>query len=341
MSSRFIPNSFQVPNAVIDELMAELSGAELKLYLFVLRKTKGWNKEADAISVSQFMEACKLSNRKVIDGCKRLVELGLLAQVTGSRGTKVFSVKNYTCEESSLVKKVHSTSEESSLVTSEESSHTKYQVKNTTKNNNPLNPPTGETLGDCVAVLDYLNNRLAELSKAVEQPLPKFQAVPNTLKNIKARLGESSRVECETVVDYLVAKWGRDSKMREYLSPKTIFRASNFADYLPKSTAWAANGKPVCVNGKWVSVAELLRVENTPTVDEVRNGYLKYLSLGRGYFKAWQFATAREKALYWAIITVKNKRPLERDTLFACKQSIEEVMAKIDTLKIPQIGENQ
>ena len=207
--------------------------------------------------------------------------------------------------------------------------------------NTPLNPPLGETQGDSVAVLNYLNDRLAELSKAVEQPLPKFKDVPNTLKNIKARLSESSRVECETVVDYLVAKWGRDGKMREYLSPKTIFRASNFADYLPKSTAWAANGKPVCVNGKWVSLAELLRVENTPTVDEVRNGYLKYLSLGRGYFKAWQFATAREKALYWAIITVKNKRPLERDTLFACKQSIEEVMAKIDTLKIPQMGENQ
>lgn len=134
--SKFIPNSFQVPNAVVDELMAELSGAELKIYLFVLRKTKGWNKEADAISVSQFMEACNLSNRKVIDGCNRLVELGLLAQGTGSRGTKIFSVKNYTCEESSLVNKVHSTCEESSLVTSEVSSHTKYQVKNTTKNTN-------------------------------------------------------------------------------------------------------------------------------------------------------------------------------------------------------------
>lgn len=134
--SRFIPNSFQVPNAVVDELMAELSGAELKIYLFVLRKTKGWNKEADAISVSQFMEACNLSNRKVIDACNRLVELGLLTQGIGSRGTKIFSVKNYTCEESSLVNKVHSTCEESSLVTSEVSSHTKYQVKNTTKNTN-------------------------------------------------------------------------------------------------------------------------------------------------------------------------------------------------------------
>lgn len=129
--SKFIPNSFQVPNAVIDELMAELSGAELKVYLFVLRKTKGWNKADDAISVSQFMESCNLSNRKVIDACNKLVELGLLEQKTGRNKIKVFSVKNYSCEESSVVKKVHSGSEESSL-----SVVKKVHTQNNTKQNN-------------------------------------------------------------------------------------------------------------------------------------------------------------------------------------------------------------
>lgn len=128
--SKFIPNSFQVPNAVIDELMAELSGAELKVYLLVLRKTKGWNKETDAISVSQFMESCNLSNRKVIDACNKLVELGLLEQKIGRNKIKVFSVKNYSCEESSLVKKVHSGSEESSL-----SVVKKVHTQNNTKQN--------------------------------------------------------------------------------------------------------------------------------------------------------------------------------------------------------------
>lgn len=342
--SNFIPNSFQVPNAVIDELMAEMSGVELKCYLLVIRKTKGWGKEQDTISIAQFMKFTGAGKTQVIEACKKLVDLGLLVKTIGKRNVSVYAANlftNRTGSETEQVQKVNITGSETEQVTCSETEHTKNNIKNTIQNNTPLNPPVGETQGDSVAVLDYLNDRLAELGKAIEQPLPKFKPVPNTLKIIKARLAESSRAECETVVDYLVAKWGRDGKMREYLSPKTIFRVSNFADYLPKSTAWAASGKPVCVNGKWVSVAELSRVENTPTVEEVRHGYLKYLSLGRSYFKAWRFDTVREKALYWAIITVKNKRPLERDTLFACKQSIEEVMAKIDTLKIPQMGENQ
>ncbi|WAJ41842.1 hypothetical protein [Pasteurella multocida] len=35
--SRFIPNSFQVPNAIIDEMMAELSGSEFKSLLLYFR----------------------------------------------------------------------------------------------------------------------------------------------------------------------------------------------------------------------------------------------------------------------------------------------------------------
>ncbi|MFC1121866.1 replication protein [Pasteurella multocida] len=138
MTNKFIPNSFQVPNAVIDELMSQMSGAELKCYLAVIRKTKGWNKEEDAISITQLMEVTGLSNRRVIDACNSLVESGLLNQKTGARNTKIFSInwcKKFTSEESSLVKKVHGKCEESSLVTSEESSHTKNNIKNTTINN--------------------------------------------------------------------------------------------------------------------------------------------------------------------------------------------------------------
>ena len=137
--SDFIVNSFQLPNSVIDELLADLTGAELKCYLYVLRKTKGWNKEEDAISVSQFMKVTGLSNRKVIDACERLVELGLLEQKIGSNKIKVFSVKDYktsSSEESSLVKKVHSSSEESSLSVVKKVHTQNNNINNTTKNNN-------------------------------------------------------------------------------------------------------------------------------------------------------------------------------------------------------------
>ena len=145
--SKFIPNFLQVPNAVIDELLPDLTGAELKCYLVVIRKTKGWNKESDNISISQFMKSTGLSNSAVIKACESLVQYGLLVKENGARNTGVYAVNSYskitheessqvTCEKSSPVKKVHSTCEESSQVTCEKSSHTINNIKNTTQNTN-------------------------------------------------------------------------------------------------------------------------------------------------------------------------------------------------------------
>ena len=166
--SKFIPNFLQVPNAVIDELLPDLTGAELKCYLVVIRKTKGWNKESDNISISQFMKATGLSNSAVIKACESLVKYGLLVKENGSRNTGIYAVNSYskitheessqvtceesspvkkvhstyeessqvTCEKSSPVKKVHSTYEESSQVTCEKSSHTINNIKNTIQNTN-------------------------------------------------------------------------------------------------------------------------------------------------------------------------------------------------------------
>lgn len=132
------PNFFQCPNIIIDEYLKELSGSELKCFLFIVRKTKGWQKDVDAISISQFEEYTGLSNRAVIDACNSLVSRGFIFQDVGQRGVKLFTLdcKKFTREKSSHVKKVHSTHEKSSQVTSEKSSHTKESIKHTTINKN-------------------------------------------------------------------------------------------------------------------------------------------------------------------------------------------------------------
>ena len=124
--SKFIPNFLQVPNAVIDELLPDLTGAELKCYLVVIRKTKGWNKESDNISISQFMKATGLSNSAVIKACESLVKYGLLVKENGSRNTGIYAVNSYS----------KTTYEKSSQVTCEESSHTINNIKNTIQNTN-------------------------------------------------------------------------------------------------------------------------------------------------------------------------------------------------------------
>ena len=148
MNSRFIPNSFIIPNSVVDELMADMSGIELKCYLFVVRKTKGWNKEYDAISLTQFVKFTGAGKTAVVDALKNLVELGLLVKKTGVRNTSVYAINsfgNQTSSESELVQKANSTSSESELVTSSESEHTKNNNINTTTKNKNNNTRTAKT----------------------------------------------------------------------------------------------------------------------------------------------------------------------------------------------------
>ena len=147
--SKFIPNAFQIPNSVIDELLAKLTCAELKCYLFVVRKTKGWNKESDSISVSQFMEVTGLSNRSVITACESLVEMGLLERSGGERKLNTYSVKAFEISQTGEKSSSDETGENTSPTgekfsqTGEKSSsdlvkkvHTQNNNKNTIQNNN-------------------------------------------------------------------------------------------------------------------------------------------------------------------------------------------------------------
>lgn len=207
------------------------------------------------------------------------------------------------------------------------------QELNNTSDQSPLTP-TGEP-APAEVVLDYLNTAVANLAAELGEHKPHGFKLQPWAKNISARIAESSEAECCQVVDYLVAKWGRDGKMREYLCPKTIFRASNFADYLPKSTAWAARGKPVCINGKWIAPAEVAKRQMMPTIEDVKAWYQKSLGIGNP-FKALDFSDKRNLVLYHATIAVKNKKPLERELLAVISQSIKDTVERVDSLKVPQ-----
>jgi hypothetical protein len=53
MTRLYLPNTFQTPNALVDELLPELSDAELRLFLAIQRHTIGYHKLADRLSFSQ------------------------------------------------------------------------------------------------------------------------------------------------------------------------------------------------------------------------------------------------------------------------------------------------
>src|SRR5437867_1843028 len=64
------PNYTQIPDEFFDEVMCQLTEAELRVCLYIMRRTFGFKKRADAISFSQFLEGITKQDGERLDhGC--------------------------------------------------------------------------------------------------------------------------------------------------------------------------------------------------------------------------------------------------------------------------------
>jgi hypothetical protein len=61
------PNATMIPNEVLDYLMPRLTEGELKVVLYICRRTFGFQKDADAISINQMIKGLKTADGKVLD----------------------------------------------------------------------------------------------------------------------------------------------------------------------------------------------------------------------------------------------------------------------------------
>ena len=101
-----------------------------------------------------------------------------------------------------------------------------YDYQMTTKEEPPITPHD-DTSAKVEEIVAYLNDLTGKSFK------PKADA---TRKAIDARLNEGYTVDdCRRVIDAKVADWGRDPKMKKFLRPETLFRASKFEGYLQEA----------------------------------------------------------------------------------------------------------
>jgi DNA-binding MarR family transcriptional regulator len=61
------PTTTPVPDQLFDELLHRLSGAELKVLLYIVRRTYGFKKQSDDISLAQLVNGIKAKDGKVLD----------------------------------------------------------------------------------------------------------------------------------------------------------------------------------------------------------------------------------------------------------------------------------
>lgn len=88
------PGYTRIPNEII-EAMPLLGNAELRVLLAIARKTLGWQKECDRISVSQLATATGLTSRNTQSALTSLLEKGLIVREPAGKQTYCYSIKPY------------------------------------------------------------------------------------------------------------------------------------------------------------------------------------------------------------------------------------------------------
>ena len=79
-----------------------------------------------------------------------------------------------------------------------------------------------ERRAEAVAILTFLNSKTGR----------GYEPVPSIINMIVARLNEgTSADDMRAVIAMKIREWNTDEKMAKFLRPKTLFNATNFANY--------------------------------------------------------------------------------------------------------------
>ena len=87
------PRYTQVPDELFDELMAHLSGAELKVLLYIIRRTFGFKKDSDTISLNQICKGITTKRGEVLDRGTGLSQNAVLHALKGLIAKKAIVAK--------------------------------------------------------------------------------------------------------------------------------------------------------------------------------------------------------------------------------------------------------
>jgi hypothetical protein len=93
------PNGTVVPDDVFDLLMPELTEAELRVLLYVVRRTLGFKKASDAISLSQMVKGIQTRDGRTLDRGTGMSRRGVMKGVAGLQAKGIVTVEKKMAED--------------------------------------------------------------------------------------------------------------------------------------------------------------------------------------------------------------------------------------------------
>lgn len=238
--SKYIANAFQIPNAVVDDLMSRLSPNAFKCYVLIVRKTIGWGKSSDKISISQFQAIAGIKKRDtVISALAELEKLNLILPVKKAGLVNEFRLNKLPEITPKPVPKMVTT-------TSPENGDTQNPLTKPTRQNTPLPPQNADDENaDCANALvaadattgggcDEFEKPIKQAGKPEDKKTKTKTAAPvaEIVKAYNAILGEVMPKAVE-LTDYrkreITARW---KQLLGSLNPRGKIRYSGVEDGL-------------------------------------------------------------------------------------------------------------
>lgn len=103
------PNYTQIPDAFFDEVMCHLTEAELRVCLYIMRRTFGFKKREDAISFNQFLKGIHTRDGRQLDeGCGISGRSNLARALAGLEEKGVITARKYVGEKGDAQATVYS-----------------------------------------------------------------------------------------------------------------------------------------------------------------------------------------------------------------------------------------
>ena len=254
--SKYIANAFQIPNAVVDDLMSRLSPNAFKCYVLIVRKTTGWGKSSDKISISQFQAIAGIKKRDtVISALAELEKLNLILPVKKAGLVNEFRLNKLPEITPKPVPKMVTTTSPENVTrvvpkmvttTSPENGDTQNPLTKPTRQNTPLPPQNADDENaDCANALvaadattgggcDEFEKPIKQAGKPEDKKTKTKTAAPvaEIVKAYNAVLGEVMPKAVE-LTDYrkreITARW---KQLLGSLNPRGKIRYSGVEDGL-------------------------------------------------------------------------------------------------------------
>lgn len=222
-----VPNHTQIPNEFIDKCMGELTHAQFKVLIAICRKTIGWHKQSDYISISQIVELANVSNKTVVQALKELEKMGYITTQKSKRSTTLITINYSTASVTSTPPSVTTT--QASVMSTQDASVMSTHTKETIK----------ETIYKYTDFVDLWN----------ECNGTKLRITDGKRNQIKARLKKFTEAEIELAIKTRGAtKWIKENNQSNNWD--AMFESDDSLEHwllrsdeqAPEKDAWAAQG---------------------------------------------------------------------------------------------------